>query len=278
MLNTDVSVSFVNNSMVSKKLSLFNKKPNVRSILSKDDSRLSDKSGLKGLSSLTIKREVVKAAKKLVPAEFVTIQTLLEISNDLEKAKVISQQLRSSDRSDFEEFFKKRQIKTKRGLFRKKKFVIIIEVDGFLVKRVDSRYELNYYGLEIIKKYLTRFCFVAYSRQNRSFIDSFKSLLGKDQIIFDCYLESSFCYIYEDKQLKSPSIIKEEALLIDTDLTSLYINPENTIYLPKSSGSQNFEKFNSFMEKLYENLLSKNFKLKEILNDLGIHYNLLTYN
>lgn len=96
--------------------------------------------------------------------------------------------------------------------------------------------------------------------------------------MIEYYLNSSHCYIYEDKQLKSSSIVKEESMLIDSDLTTLYTNQNNSIYLPKSNSTKSVEKFNLFMEKLCEKLISENFKLKAVLTDLGLQYNLLTSN
>lgn len=167
--NTDVSIVMPNISMINRgRFGLFTKGSHIISILSKEDSKISEKSDIKGLCSLSIKREVVKAAKKLLLPEFVTIQTLLEISNDLQKAQAIYKQLTTSDKNDFDDFFKKRQIKTKRGIFKKTKFVILIEIDGFLAKTVNSTLEVNYSGIDLLKRYQNKFCFVAYSRQTEA--------------------------------------------------------------------------------------------------------------
>ena len=271
---TDLSASLRNNSLVSKdKASLFLRKKATKSILSKDDSRVSNQSERKGLSNLTFKREFVKAAKRLVPPEFVTIKTILEISSDLPKARAIFDQLSSTDKEEFDEFFKKRQIKTKRGLFRKAKFAVLIEVDGFLARSTNTSLELNYYGLEILRRNLTKFCFVAYTRNDQQYMERFRELLADNSSPFDHFLSSSHCYIYEDKQLKNTAVVKEACLMIDSDLSTLYMNKENMVYLPRGNSTEDFERFNAFMEQLYGKLIERNFKLREVLPDTGYAIN-----
>lgn len=249
----------------------------LRSHLSKEESKLSDLSEIK-IANLSIKREVVKAAKKLLPAEFVTIQTLFEISNDLQKAQAISRHIAEFDKQEFDEFFKNKQIKTKKSIFSKRKFVLLCEVDGFLAKTSGDEMQLNHGILSILRQHQARFCFVAYTRHDNRYLAQFKHALGKEQSVIEYFIGASHCYIYEDKQIKLNSVVKEPALLIDSDLTSLYANRDGTVYLPKSHTNAEFEKFNIFFGKLCTQLTLKSFKTKDALAELGLNYNILTPN